>query len=56
VRRNESVFPFSAATAATETRQMLSAVIAPGDVGDVGAHLYHFATATLDRLTEGRRP
>ncbi len=56
VRRNENVFPFSAAAAASETLQLLSAVIAPGGVGDVGAHLYHFATGTLDRRTDGCRP
>lgn len=56
VRRNENVFPFSAATAAGETLQLLSAVIAPGGVGDVGAHLYHFATGTLDRHTGGCLP
>jgi hypothetical protein len=56
VRRNENVFPFSAAAAASETLQLLSAVIAPGGVGDTGAHLYHFATGTLDRRTDGCRP
>ncbi|MGI8450556.1 MAG: hypothetical protein ACR2MP_25945 [Streptosporangiaceae bacterium] len=56
VRRNENVFPFSAATAASETLQLLSAVITPGGVGDVGAQLYHFATGTLDRRTDGCLP
>jgi len=56
LRRNENVFPFSAATAASETLQLLTAVIAPGGVGDVGAQLYHFATGTLDRRTDGCRP
>lgn len=56
VKRNENVFPFSAATAAAETLQLLSAVIAPGGIGDVGAHLYHFTTGTLDRRTTGCRP
>jgi hypothetical protein len=56
VRRNENVFPFSAATAASETVQLLSAVITPGGVGDVGAHLYHFTTGTLDRRTDGCLP
>jgi len=56
LRRNENVFPFSAATAADETLQLLTAVIAPGGVGDVGAHLYHFTTGTLDRRTEGCIP
>lgn len=56
LRRNENVFPFSAATAAAETIQMLGAVIVPGGIGDVGAHLYHFTTGTLDRDTRGCRP
>jgi hypothetical protein len=56
VRRNENVFPFSAAAAASETLQLLSAVIVPGGVGDTGAHLYHFATGTLDRRVEGCQP
>ncbi len=56
LRRNENVFPFSAATAAAETLQLLSAVIAPGGVSDTGAHLYHFTTGTLDRRIDGCRP
>ncbi len=56
LRHNENVFPFSAATAADETLQLLSAVIAPGGVGDVGARLYHFTTGTLDRHTDGCLP
>jgi hypothetical protein len=57
-RRNEHAFSFSAAAAAAaaETLQLLSAVIAPGGVSDVGAHLYHFTTGTLDRRTDGCRP
>jgi hypothetical protein len=53
LRRNENVFPFSAATAADETLQLLTAVVAPGGIGDVGARLYHFTTGTLDRRTDG---
>jgi hypothetical protein len=56
LRRNENVFPFSAAAAAAETLQLLTAVIAPGGVGDTGAHLYHFTTGTLDRRTDGCLP
>lgn len=56
IKRNENVFPFSAATAAAETLHLLNAVLAPGDIGDVGAHLYHFTTGTLDRRTAGCRP
>lgn len=56
LRRNENVFPFSAATAAAETLQLLSAVVAPSGLGDTGAHLYHFTTGTLDRRTDGCLP
>jgi molybdopterin/thiamine biosynthesis adenylyltransferase len=56
LRRNENILPFSAATAASETLQLLTAVIAPSGIGDVGAHLYHFTTGTLDRGTDGCRP
>lgn len=56
VRRNENVFPFSAAAAADETLQLLNAVITPGGVGDPGAHLHHFATGTLARRTDGCLP
>jgi molybdopterin-synthase adenylyltransferase len=55
VRRNEDVFPFSAATAASETLQLCSAILA-ADSGDTGAHLYHFATGTLDRRINGCQP
>jgi hypothetical protein len=50
LRRSENVFPFAAATAAGETLQLLTAVLAPCGIGDVGAHLYHFTTGTLDRI------
>jgi len=56
LRRNENVFPFSAATAASETLQLLTAILAPCGIGDVGAHLYHFTTGTLDRITDGCKP
>ena len=56
LRRNENVFPFSMAAAANEILQLLTAVIAPSGIGDVGAHLYHFTTGTLDRNTNGCKP
>ncbi len=56
LRRNQNVFPFSAATADAEVLQLLTAVVAPGGVADTGAHLYHFTTGTLDRITDGCRP
>jgi hypothetical protein len=55
LRRNENVFPFSAATAAAEVLQLLTGIVAPGGIADVGAHLYHFTTGTLDRITTGCR-
>jgi hypothetical protein len=56
LRRNQNVFPFSAATAAAEVLQLLAAVVAPAGIADTGAHLYHFTTGTLDRITEGCAP
>ena len=56
LRRNENVFPFSAAAAAAEVLQLLTAVIEPCGIGDVGAHLYHFTTGTLDRIIIGCKP
>lgn len=56
LHRNENVFPFSAATAANETLQLLTAVIRPGGIGDIGGHLYHFTTGTLEHITHGCNP
>lgn len=53
LRRNENVFPFSMAAASNEVVQLLTAVIAPSGIGDVGAHLHHFTTGVLDRETRG---
>jgi len=53
--RNQNVFPFAAAAAAAEVLQLLAAVVAPAGIADTGAHLYHFTTGTLDRITEGCR-
>jgi molybdopterin-synthase adenylyltransferase len=55
LRHNQNVFPFSAATAAAEVLQLLTAVVAPSGIADTGAHLYHFTTGTLDRITEACR-
>lgn len=48
LRLNENVFAFSAACAAAMVLQMLSTVVAPGGVSDVGAQLFHFTTGTID--------
>lgn len=51
LRRNENVFPFSAAAAAAEVLQLLVAVLTPGGSGDLGGQLYHFATGSAERET-----
>lgn len=56
LRRNENVFPFSAAAAANEVLQLLTAVITPNGIGDLGANLFHFATGTLDNITDNCQP
>lgn len=53
LRRNENVFAFSAACAAAMVLQMLSMVLAPAGVADVGAQLFHFATGTVDHDRQG---
>jgi molybdopterin-synthase adenylyltransferase len=57
LRRSENVFAFSAATAAAEVLQVVSALVAPSGIADVGAQLYHAANGRLDvdlRPCEGR--
>ncbi|NUP15569.1 MAG: hypothetical protein HOZ81_05600 [Streptomyces sp.] len=56
LRRKENVFVFSTAAAAAELVQFITMVAAPAGVSDNGAHLYHLATGTLDRRTEGCNP
>ncbi|MFD3760553.1 ThiF family adenylyltransferase [Streptomyces sp. NPDC058622] len=56
LRRNENVFIFSAAAATAELAQFITMTAAPAGVSDTGAHLYHLATATLDRREEGCDP
>ncbi|MCX5250366.1 ThiF family adenylyltransferase [Streptomyces sp. NBC_00201] len=56
LRRKENVFVFSTAAAAAELAQFITMVAAPAGVSDNGAHLYHLATGTLDRRTEGCNP
>jgi molybdopterin/thiamine biosynthesis adenylyltransferase len=53
LRRNENVFAFSAACAAAMVLQMLTMVLAPAGVADVGAQLFHFATGTIDHERDG---
>lgn len=42
LKSNENVFAFSAHAAAMETIQMLSMVVAPSGIADIGTHSYHF--------------
>lgn len=48
LRARENVFPFSMSTASFEVLQMLSAIVVPLGIGDVGALTYHFVTGELD--------
>lgn len=48
LRRNENVFAFSAACASAMVLQMLSMILAPAGIADMGAQLFHFATGSID--------
>jgi molybdopterin/thiamine biosynthesis adenylyltransferase len=48
LKRNENVFAFSLSLASLELQQMLSMVIAPLGVSNVGEFNYHFVTGRLD--------
>ncbi len=48
LRRGENVFVFSAATAGAEVLQMISALLAPVGIADIGAQIYHAANGRLD--------
>lgn len=48
VKRNENVFAFSLGCASLELSQLISFVVAPGGIADVGAQLYHLSTGALD--------
>ncbi len=48
IKRNENVFAFSLSTASYHVLQMLSMVVAPSGLANVGAQNYHFVTGTLD--------
>jgi molybdopterin/thiamine biosynthesis adenylyltransferase len=53
LRANENVFAFAAAVASLEVLQLLSMLVAPLDVADVGEANYHFVTGGMD-VTFGR--
>lgn len=56
VRRNENVFAFGLADASLEMLQLLSMVVAPSGLADIGAQSYHFATGSLDIEERGCEP
>ncbi len=56
LRRNENVFAFSASCAAAMVMQMLSMVLTPSGISDVGAQLFHFTTGTVDHDRNGCEP
>jgi molybdopterin-synthase adenylyltransferase len=45
---SENVFAFGASTASMEVLQLLSMLVAPSDIADIGAQNYHFVTGELD--------
>jgi hypothetical protein len=49
LKRRENVFGFSNMAASLEIMQMLSMVIAPSRIGNVGAQVYHFVDGSLDK-------
>lgn len=48
VRRNENVFAFALADASLVVLQLLSMVVAPSGLADIGAQSYHLVTGSLD--------
>jgi len=48
LKRNENVFPFSSNLASLQVLQMLSMVVAPLRISDVGTQHFHFVTGTMD--------
>jgi hypothetical protein len=48
LKRNENVFPFSSNLASLQVLQMLSMVVAPLGISDVGTQNFHFVTGTMD--------
>ena len=53
LRRNENVFPFSLNLASLEVLQMLSLVVAPLGISDVGKQDFHFVLGTMDNRPSG---
>ncbi len=51
INAHENVFVFSSHLASMEVLQMLSLIISPSGVADVGQQLNHFVTGTMDSDT-----
>jgi len=56
LRRKENVFLFSVAAASAQLNQFITMITAPSGVADTGAHLFHLATGTVDRIEDGCTP
>jgi len=48
LKKNENVFPFSSNLASLQVLQMLSLVVAPLGISDVGTQNYHFVSGAMD--------
>lgn len=48
LRARENVFAFSMSTAAMEVLQLISMVVAPSNIADIGAQHYHAVTGEID--------
>lgn len=49
---HENVFCFSSHLASMEVFQLLSMFISPSGINDIGHHMYHFVTGTLDNNSD----
>lgn len=56
IRGNQNVFAFGMGAASLEVLQLLSMVVAPGGIADIGVQNYHFLTGSIDIDNEGCRP
>lgn len=56
LRSSENVFAFSASTGSMEVLQLLSMLVAPSAIADIGAQNYHFVTGELDITQPACRP
>lgn len=49
IKRNENVFAFSLSTASFHLLQMLSMIVAPSGITNIGAQNYHFVRGEIDK-------